>query len=289
MEKRITGKTKLLGVIGSPVSHSGSPAMFNYAFASLGIDCAYLAFDIPLEKTGEAIATMKTFNMRGMNVTMPCKSAVVPYMDELSPAARIIGAVNTIVNEDGKLKGYITDGEGFVRNLAENDVDIKGKKLVILGAGGAATAIYVQAALEGAREISVFNVKDAFFDRAVATSSKVMEEAPGCKITVFDLDDSQALKEEIASSDILINGTLVGMKPHEALSPVKDTSMLRPGLVVADCVYNPKETRLLKEAAAAGCKCINGTGMLLWQGAAAFKLYTGQEMPAKEIQELFFN
>lgn len=289
MEARITGRTKLYGLIGSPVGHSGSPAMLNYSFKKLDIDAAYLAFDIPAEKAGEAIAAMKTFQMRGMNVTMPCKTAVVPYMDDLSPASRIIGAVNTIVNDDGKLTGHITDGEGFVKNLSENGVTVKGKKMVILGAGGAATAIYVQCALDGAKEIAIFNVKDPFFDRAVETSKKVIEEAPECHINVYDLEDTQQLKAAIEAADILVNGTLVGMKPNEESSPVKDPSMLKSGLVVADVVYNPRETKLLKEAKAAGCQCINGTGMLLWQGAAAFKLWTGQEMPAKEVQKLFFS
>lgn len=289
MEKRISGRTGLLGLIGTPVGHSGSPAMYNYSFQKLDLDYAYLAFDIPIEKVADAIAAIKTFKMRGANVTMPCKSEVVKHMDELSPAARIIGAVNTIVNDDGKLTGHITDGEGFVRNMKENGVDVKGKKLTVLGAGGAATAIQVQSALDGAKEISIFNIKDAFFDRALETVKKIKSEVPNCVVNVYDLEDSAKLKEEVASSDILVNGTIVGMKPNDDVSPVKDSSIFRADLIVADAVYNPKETKLLKEAKAAGCKCIGGQGMLLWQGAAAFKLYTGLEMPAKEVKELYFS
>lgn len=288
MEKRISGRTRLVALIGSPIGHSGSPAMHNYSFEKLGLDYAYLAFDTPEAKTGEAIAALKTLNMQGMNVTMPCKTAAVAYMDELSPAARIIGAVNTVVNENGRLTGYITDGEGFVRNLAEHDVSVKGKDIVVIGAGGAATAIYVQCALDGAKSISIFNIKDAFFDKTLNMIEKIKPDAPDCLVQIFDLTDTTKLRSQIDHADILINATSLGMKPNEDKTSVPDTTMFHPGLVVADVVYNPRETRLLKEAKAAGCKCIDGMGMLLWQGVAAFKLFTGQDMPVQEVQEQFF-
>lgn len=288
MERRISGKTGLMGLIGSPIGHSGSPAMYNYSFEKCGLDYAYLAFDITLEEVPKAIEAIKTLKMRGCNVTMPCKNEVVKYMDELSPAAEIIGAVNTIVNEDGKLIGHMTDGEGFVRSLQEHGIEVQGKKIVIVGAGGAATAIQVQCALDGAEEISIFNVKDAFFDRALGTVKKINASVPQCVMGVFDLEDTKTYNEKINSCDIFVNATMVGMKPKEADSVIKDTSVLRPGLVVTDTVYNPKETKLLKDAKEAGCICIGGTGMLVWQGAAAFKLYTGLDMPAKEVQDTFF-
>jgi len=288
MESRISGKTRLLGIIGTPVDHSMSPVMYNYSFAKAGIDYAYLAFDIAEEKVPDAIAAIKTFNMRGANVTMPCKSAVVKFMDELSPAARITGAVNTIVNEDGKLTGHMTDGVGFVRNLKENNVDIKGKKITVIGTGGAGTAIQVQCSLDGAREISVFNMKDAFFTRASETFEKMKKEAPGCILNIYDLEDTAKLKEEIATSDILLNATRVGMHPFEDESVIADTSVYREDLVVVDCIYNPAKTKFLADAEAAGCKIINGLGMLLWQGAECFNLYTGLEMPTAEVEELFF-
>ena len=152
MEKRISGHTGLLALIGSPVGHSGSPEMYNYSFQKLGLDYAYVAFDIKEDKVKDAINAMKTFNMRGCNVTMPDKVEAAKYMDELSPASQIIGAVNTIVNDDGKLTGYITDGEGFVNNLKDHGIDIKGRKITVAGGGGAATAIQVQCALDGACE-----------------------------------------------------------------------------------------------------------------------------------------
>ena len=288
MEKRISGSTALYCLIGSPVGHSGSPAMYNYSFQKLGIDSAYVAFDISEEKAPDAIAAFKTLNIRGANVTMPCKSAVVKYMDELSPAARIIGAVNTIINDGGKLTGHITDGVGFVRNLKEHGVDVKGKKITVLGAGGAATAIVVQCALDEAKEINIFNIKDVFYQKAEKTIENIKKEAPECVVNLCDLEDIQKLNEQIACSDILVNATRVGMHPSEDQSPIKDTNVFRKELVVADVVYNPKKTKILEDAEAAGCTIVPGIGMLLWQGAEAFKLYTGLEMPTDEVNELYF-
>ena len=226
--------------------------------------------------------------MRGANVTMPCKSEVIKYMDELSPAARIIGAVNTIVNDDGKLTGHITDGIGFVRNLKEDGVEIKGKKITVLGAGGAATAIQVQCALDGAREISIFNIKDAFYAKAEKTVENIKREVPECVVNLYDLEDIQKLNEEIASSDILINGTLVGMHPKVDQTQYKRYKCFQKRLSCSRHVYHPKKTKFLEDAKAAGCKTVGGLGMLLWQGAEAFKLYTGLEMPVKEVKELYF-
>ena len=288
MEKRISGHTRLLALIGSPVGHSGSPAMYNYSFEKLGLDYAYVAFDVKEDGVKGALDAMRLFNMRGMNVTMPDKVEAARYMDELSPAAQIIGAVNTIVNEDGKLIGYMTDGEGFVNNLKDHGVSIVGKKMVVAGGGGAATAIQVQCALDGAREITIFNKKDSFFERTLATAEKIKAAVPGCIVNVYDIDDADRLAKEIQSADIFVNATIVGMKPMEDQSIIKDLSLFRPELVVADIVYNPEETKLLKDAKAAGCTCVGGKGMLVWQGASAFRLYTGMEMPVEEVKELLY-
>jgi shikimate dehydrogenase len=277
-----------MALIGSPVGHSGSPAMYNYSFARLGLDYAYVALDIKENEVKDAIAAMKLFHMKGGNVTMPDKTEAAKYMDELSPAAQIIGAINTIVNEDGKLVGHITDGEGFVNNLKDHGIDIKGKKITVAGGGGAATAIQVQCALDGAREISIFNKKDAFFARTLETAEKIKKAVPGITVQVFDIDDTAKMTEEIADSDIFVNATIVGMKPLDDQSVVEDVSAFRPGLVVADAVYNPEETKLLREAKEAGCICVGGKGMLLWQGVSAFKLFTGEDMPVEEVKEKFF-
>ena len=284
MEQRIKGTTGLLALIGSPVGHSGLPAMYNFSFQYHNLDYAYMAFDIKEDEVPAALDAMRLFKMRGCNVTMPCKNKAAQCVDELSPAARIVGAVNTIVNENGKLVGHITDGTGFVRNLKEHGVDVKGKKMVVLGAGGAATALQVQCALDGAARISIFNPNDVFLDRAKSTAEKLEKEVPECKVNVYCIEDQDKLREEIANTDILVNGTLAGMKPHDDISLV-DKSMFHKNLVVADVVYNPEETRMLREAKEAGCKTVGGKGMLLWQGAAAYKLYTGLEMPTEEYQK----
>ena len=286
MERRINGHTRLYALIGSPVGHSGSPAMYNYSFEKLGIDAAYLAFDIPLEKTKDAIDAFRTLNVGGFNITMPNKTAAAQLVDRLSPAAELVGACNTVVVEEDKtMTGHITDGIGFVRNLKEHGVDVKGKKMVVLGAGGAATALTVQCALDGAASIAIFNPDDPFLDRAKRTAEKLAKEVPDCKVSVYCLDDQDKLREEIANADILANGTLAGMKPHDDITLV-DKSMFHKDLVVADCVYNPAETRMVKEAKEAGVKlAVGGKGMLLWQGAASYKLYTGLEMPTDEYQK----
>ncbi|MGX9757456.1 shikimate dehydrogenase [Clostridioides difficile] len=284
----ISGRTGLFALIGTPVGHSKSPIMYNYSFEKLDLDYRYLAFDITVDKVKDALSAIKTFNIKGANVTMPCKTAVTEYMDELSPAARIIGACNTIVNEGGKLVGHITDGVGYVRNLKENGVEVKGKKLTIMGAGGAATAIQVQCALDGAREISIFNAKDDFYKRAEQTIENIKKEVPECIVNLYDLADTEKLYEEVSSSDILTNATLIGMKPHDNETNIKDISVLRKELVVIDVVYNPKKTKMIEDAEANGCKAIGGLGMLLYQGAEAFNLYTGLEMPVEEIKELYF-
>ncbi|MGN0436250.1 MAG: shikimate dehydrogenase [Wujia sp.] len=289
MEMNITGHTGLLALIGSPVGHSGSPAMYNYSFSRLGLDYVYVALDIKENEVKDAIAAMKLFNMKGGNVTMPDKTEAAKYMDELSPAASIIGAINTIVNDNGRLVGHITDGEGFVNNLKDHGIDIKGKKITVAGGGGAATAIQVQCALDGAREITIFNKKDGFFERTLQTAEKIRKAVPGIIVNVYDIDDTAKMTEEIKESDIFANATIVGMKPMDDMSVVKDTAAFYPGLVVADAVYNPEETKLLKEAKAAGCTCVGGKGMLLWQGVSAFKLFTGQDMPVAEVKEKYFS
>lgn len=289
MEARITGHTGLLALIGSPVEHSGSPAMYNYSFERLGLDYAYVAFDIKEEQVKAAIDAMKLFHMRGCNVTMPDKVEAAKYVDELSPAAQIIGAVNTIVNDGGRLTGYITDGEGFVNNLRDHGIEVRDKKITVAGGGGAATAIQVQCALDGAREITIFNIKDAFFERTLQTAEKIRAAVPDIAVNVYDIADTERMTEEIAASDIFVNATIVGMKPMDDQSVVKDLGAFHPGLVVCDAVYNPEDTRLLREAREAGCTCVGGKGMLLWQGVAAFKLYTGMDMPVEEVKERFFS
>ena len=239
MESRISGHTKLFCLIGSPVGHSGSPAMYNYSFQRTGLDAAYLAFNIPLEQTEAGVQALKTLGVGGFNITMPCKTAVAAYLDELSHAARLIGACNTVsVSEDGRLAGHNTDGVGFVRNLHEHGIEVKGQRLVILGAGGAATAICVQAALDGAAEIAIFNRDDEFYPNGQHTVEKLAQAVPGCKASITPLEDSAALAEAVKDCDILVNATKVGMKPLDGETLI-DPALYRTDLVVATRYTTP--------------------------------------------------
>lgn len=284
MAERITGHTELIGLMAYPIRHSSSPAMQNEAFAKMGFDYAYLAFEVDNDNLEDAIRSIRALKMRGSNVSMPNKTVVHKYLDHLSPAAELTGAVNTIVNDDGVLTGHITDGTGFMAALRDNAINVIGKKMTIVGAGGAATAIEIQAALDGVAEISVFNRKDEFWERA-QRNVDVINEKTDCRAELFDLDDLEILKAEIADSCLFVNATGMGMKPLEGKTYIPDASYLRPDLIVADVVYSPAETALLKMAKQVGCKCMNGFGMMLFQGSAAFELWTGKPMPIEYMKE----
>ena len=285
MAERITGHTELIGLIATPIRHSSSPRMHNEAFAKLGLDYAYLAFEVGNEELEDTIKGFRAMKVRGSNVSMPNKTVVHKYLDKLSDAAEMCGAVNTIVNDDGVLTGHITDGIGYMSGLKDAGIDIIGKKMTIVGAGGAATAIQVQAALDGVKEISIFNRKDEFYERAQKTVKDINEKT-NCKATLYDLEDLDKLKEEIASSYIFTNATGIGMKPLEGQTYIPDKSFLREDLIVTDVVYAPAETALLKMAKEVGCKTLNGFPMMLFQGAAAFKLWTNQDMPIEHVKEV---
>ena len=287
MAYEITGHTVLTGLLGSPVAHSISPMMHNEAFRQLGLDFAYLAFDVGTDHLKTAVDGLKVMGVRGFNLTMPDKNLMCSLVDKLSPAAEIGGAVNTVVNDDGFLTGYTTDGIGFMRSVAEAGEDIIGKKMTLLGAGGAAASIMIQAALDGVAEISIFNIHDTFFTRAESIIEKLKEKTE-CKLNLYDFSDPEVLKREIAESRILVNGTSIGMAPNTDRSIITDKSVFRRDLFVFDVIYNPEETLLLKMAKAAGCKTLNGLNMLLYQGAAAFELWTGRKMPVEIIKEKYF-
>ena len=285
MAERITGHTELIGLIATPIRHSSSPRMHNEAFAKLGLDYAYLAFEVGNEELEDTIKGFRAMKVRGSNVSMPNKTVVHKYLDKLSDAAEMCGAVNTIVNDDGVLTGHITDGIGYMSGLKDAGIDIIGKKMTIVGAGGAATAIQVQAALDGVKELSIFNRKDEFYERAQKTVKDINEKT-NCKATLYDLEDLDKLKEEIASSYIFTNATGMGMKPLEGQTYIPDKSFLREDLIVTDVVYAPAETALLKMAKEVGCKTLNGFPTMLFQGAAAFKLWTNQDMPIEHVKEV---
>ena len=274
---RISGKTRLVGLFGSPVSHSRSPTMHNTCFEAMGEDFAYIAFDVKEDDAAKAVQAIRLLNMRGANITMPIKRSVMPHLDQLTPAAELAGAVNVVVNDDGVLTGHVTDGEGFMLSLVEAGVDHIGKEMVILGAGAAAIAVAVQAALDGVRRITFFNRRDPFFDAAGTKISRLNERLE-CAFALHDLDDEDALREHLASANILVNGTPIGMKATIEQAALPDLNLLRPDLVVCDLVYVPEMTRLLKEAAARGCRIVSGMGMQLFQAAPAFEMWTGRKM-----------
>lgn len=285
MAERISGKTKLTGLLGRPVSHSISPKIHNESFAKLGLDYAYLAFDVEDQDLGKVVEGLKAMNARGWNVTMPHKTAICEFLDKLSPAAKMAGAVNTVVNDNGVLTGHITDGTGYMMSLKDANIDIIGKKMTISGAGGAATAICIQAALDGVKEISIFNREDEFFERAKQTVKDINKQTD-CVAKLFTFDNEEDLRREIAESAIFVNGTSVGMHGSEDMCVIPNSDMLHPELIVSDVIYKPAETKLLKMAKEKGCKIINGEGMLLFQGAKAFEIWTGEEMPVNYIKEI---
>lgn len=285
MAERITGHTELIGLMAYPIRHSSSPAMHNEAFAKLGLDYAYLAFEVDNDSLEDAITGLRALKLRGSNISMPNKTVVHKYLDKLSPAAELCGAVNTIVNDNGVLTGHITDGIGYMAALKDNNIDVIGKKMTIVGAGGAATAIQIQAALDGVKEMSIFNIKDKFWGNAEETVRKINENT-SCKATLYDLADLNKLKEEIADSYLFANATGMGMKPLEGQTYIPDKSFFRPDLIVTDVVYFPRETAMLKMAKEVGCKTMNGLGMMLFQGSAAFELWTGQPMPIDYMKEI---
>ena len=285
--KEITGHTILTCLLGSPVSHSISPMMHNEAFVHLGLDYRYLAFDVKVEELKTVANALRSMGARGFNLTMPHKNAMYSLCDELSPAARLSGAVNTVVIEDGKFIGHTTDGSGYMQALKEDHINVIGKKMTILGAGGAATSIFVQAALDGVKEISIFSRRSPFFDRAHSIIA-LLEKEVDCIIHLYDFSDENLLRKEIAESVLLVNGTSVGMAPNIQNSIITDSTMFHEELVVSDVIYSPRETALLKLAREAGCRTQNGLNMLLYQGAEAFKLWTGKEMPVELIKEKYF-
>ena len=288
MTKPITGHTGLMCLLGSPCKHSISPMMHNKAFESLELDYRYLAFEVNETTLKTAVEGLKALGARGFNLTMPCKNQMVSLCDELSPAAKLIGAVNTVVNNNGILTGHNTDGIGYMQSVKDAGFDIIGKKMTLLGAGGAATAILVQAALDGVSEISVFLRKTSrFYERAEITAKALMEET-NCKIKLCDFNDPELLRHELADSAILVNGTSIGMAPDVDACPIPSADLLPDGIIVSDIIYNPKETKLLTMAREKGLPYFNGTYMLLYQGAEAFRLWTGCEMPVELIKKSFF-
>ena len=292
----ISGRTKMICLLGSPVAHSLSPAMHNEGFRQLDLDYSYLAFDIKEGELRKVVESFRLMGVRGFNLTMPLKTEMVGLCDRLSPAAEIAGTVNTVViDEDGTVTGHTTDGIGFTESARQAGVDFVGKKVTLMGTGGAGIAILVQLALDGAGEITVFERAGSRFRDRTAKVVSALNSRTSCKVKVVDYGDA-VLQKEISESALLINATNVGMAPDIDGNLIKDSSWLttrREGisekLAVADVIYNPRKTKLLEMAEECGLNAFNGMYMLLYQGAAAFELWTGQKMPVEIVKEKYFS
>ena len=283
MPQRITGYTELIGLVAKPIRHSKSPMMHNTAFEALGLDYAYLVFEVDAPQLGSAVEGLRALGARGFNVSMPYKRAMLEYMDELMPAGALCGAVNTVINDNGHLIGTNTDGEGFTTACKNAGITLPGQKVTLLGAGGAGTALAMQAGLEGVAELSIFNRDDEFRPQA-ERNARTLNEQTACRAAAYPLEDRELLRAKIQESSVLINATSVGFGKQEGMCPIPDASYLRADLAVADVIYMPDQTPLLALAEQAGCRWINGIGMMLYQGAAAFKLGTGRDMPIEEVK-----
>ncbi len=279
---KVSGKTRVCGVIGDPIEHTLSPVIHNAAFVELGLDYVFLAFKVKAKGVADAINGAKALNIRGLNVTMPHKSKVIAHLDRIDLSAQIIKSVNTILNKENMLFGFNTDGVGAMKALKENGVELKGRKVLLLGAGGAARAIAYSVAKE-ADELAVLNrtVKQA------QELAKLLENTFNKKIAYGSLEQRD-VQNQLQDSDILINATSIGMKPKSDVSPVAP-KLIRSNLAVMDIVYNPLETKLTKDARAAGAKVVSGVEMLIYQGVASFEIWTGRSAPVEVMRKAALN
>ena len=276
---KIDGYTRLAAVVANPIKHSISPFIHNSAFEATNTNGVYLAWEVDATELAETVANIRRYQMFGINLSMPYKEQVIPYLDQLSEEACLIGAVNTVVNREGTLIGYNTDGKGFFKSLPS--FKISRKRLVLLGAGGAAKAILAQAILDGVSQISVF-VRSSSMEKTRPYLEKI-QNATGFRVDLFALEDVQDLQDSITQADLLVNATSVGMDGSS--QPIPTSIVLPEKLLVADVIYQPFETPFLKWAKEQGNQSINGLGMLLYQAAEAFELWTGKEMPTDQIWE----
>lgn len=272
---RITGRTRLCGILGYPLDHTLSPAMHNAAFAALGLDWVYVPWPVAPDRLGEAVRGLRALeNFAGANVTVPHKEAILPYLDGLTAEACAVEAVNTIVREADRLTGHTTDGAGLLAALAEAlAFQPRGARIVIVGAGGAARSAAFALAAAGARRVAILNRS---VDRARALAADVGRAAAGVEVVAYPLQEYSA-DQILGSAELILNATSVGLHPGDPC-PV-NLGPCRPPTVAYDVVYNPPETAFLREARGRGMRAVNGSGMLLHQGAAAFSLWTGRPAP----------
>ena len=272
INKIISGKTKICGIIGDPVEHTMSPRMQNAAFQAKRLNFVYLPFKVKKEELENAIQGVRALNIRGLNITIPHKVTVLPFLDKIDPLAEKIGAVNTLVNEDGVLKGYNTDATGFLKALLSEKIEIKDKRVLILGSGGAARAIAFSLVEKGA-SLTILNRHPI---SAINLAERI-KAIFGIDVEALEFSENN-LKISLEKADILVNTTSLGMTPNVEVSPIP-AKLMHPGVIVFDIIYNPLKTRLLMEAEMRGLRVITGIEMLIWQGAYAFELWTGESAP----------
>lgn len=269
---KIDGATQVVGVFGSPITHTASPAMHNAALAALKLNWCYLAFHVEPQNLRSALAGIRDLNYRGVNLTVPHKILALDIVDEVDAEARKLGAVNTVVVTDGKLVGFNTDGYGFSKGIKEDfDMTLKGKRVLVLGAGGAGRAIAIQSALDGAAKVIVAN-------RTPAKIAPIAAEIAGTQTQFQAIElDADSLCRVVADVDLIVNATSVGLQAADSLG--LPAALFSPNLAVYDTIYRPAETQLLRQATDAGAKVSNGLSMLLHQGARAFEIWTGRKAP----------
>ncbi|GAJ26479.1 shikimate/quinate 5-dehydrogenase [Liquorilactobacillus sucicola DSM 21376 = JCM 15457] len=283
----IDGHTELYGFIAYPAKHSHSPAMYNCSFRYYDMNACYLAFEVAPDKLSDAVLGIKSLGIRGINLSMPFKKEIIPFLDGITPEAQLVKAVNTVKNENGRLIGETTDGAGLFEDLQAHGWNLKGKKVTILGAGGAGRSIIAAASKYGVSKVNIFKRPNATYTRlqewvaAVAAKSKT-------EFNVYPYSDSKRMRAVLKQSDILINATNVGMTEQKLPFEEDMLESLSARQLVYDIIYQPAETVLLKRAKEHGCQVCNGFGMLLWQGALAFEFWTGKKMPVEEVKKILY-
>ncbi|MCD7929667.1 MAG: quinate/shikimate dehydrogenase [Clostridiales bacterium] len=288
----ITGHTELVGLMAYPIRHSQSPATHNLAYDKIGVDAVQLAFEVDNDSLKDAVQSIRALKMLGANISMPNKTVVHQYLDDVDEAARLCGAVNTVVNTrdangsvTGFLKGYNTDGMGYWQAMKEEGIDCKGMRMVLIGTGGAATAIAVRGALDGIAELHLFNIKDRFYAHGQEIVDSINRNT-ACKADMHDLGDKALLKALMGRADLLCDATGTGMVPLEDRTNIPDPSYFHPEMIVTDTVYAPRETVMMKQAREAGCaRVYNGMGMMLFQALIAIELFTGKSVPVDYMKE----
>ncbi|SHG91915.1 shikimate dehydrogenase [Anaerosphaera aminiphila DSM 21120] len=286
MANRIQGTTGLIGLLGNPLKHSRSPHMHNSAFEKLNLDYVYLCFELEKEDLKQGIEALKLFGALGSNITFPNKQEVIKYLDYVSEDARIIGSVNTVKIDPitKETTGYNTDGAGFIASIEEQGIEYKGKKAVLIGVGGAGRAIAIQLAYEGLKDLVI---KEIDKDLASEIKSTIEKNIKGCNVKIIETE--KELSEELKDSVLLINATPLGMKGRDDRCSISSPKVIsNSDVFVYDIVYDPRETLFMKYAKEAGCETCNGINMMIWQGALAFKIWLGVDMPQDYVrQELF--